>query len=412
MLTRRRLLTRSALLGAIAAAAPPLIWQAQTPSGSAEGAPAAAPAERTLVIVQLAGGNDTLNTFIPYKDPLYPSVQPALHVDLEKILPLDDAIGLNPALSPLKAFWDAGKLGIIQGVGYSNPTYSHFSSMAIWQTAAPKGEFSDGWIGRYFKRAGADSKVLFRGLNAGNSVAPMLETPGIMVPSIQNPDAYRLALDPQDAQARLDVWEDLQAATKSGRKYLPLIGDAAANAYRGTKVLSQSVSSYKPAVDYANDRLSNSLRLLAAMIVQQPGTKVAYAMDGGYDSHSNERRSHDGLLTNLARALSAFQRDLEAHGKADDVLIVTWSEFGRRVKENASLGTDHGNGGSMLVLGNHVRRGIYGETPDLSKLDSNGSLRTTTDFRSVYATLLQDWLGVESQPILGDRFKTIPFVAN
>jgi uncharacterized protein (DUF1501 family) len=209
----------------------------------------------------------------------------------------------------------------------------------------------------------------------------------------------------------LEAWQDLQTAARSGSKYLSLVGTAAADAYDSTQALTHAVSTYAPVVTYGKDPLSGSLRLLASIVADQPGTKIGYALTGGFDTHGNERKTHDTLLTTLSDALANFQADIAAHGRADKVLLATWTEFGRRVNENGSLGTDHGDGGTMLIMGAGVKTGIYGDIPDLGKLDRNGSVQWTTDFRSVYATLLEDWLGVDSSPILGGRFQPLPLIA-
>jgi uncharacterized protein (DUF1501 family) len=411
MLTRRQLLRQSVVLGAVGSVAPTFLWQARVAHDTGAGALASAPSDRTLIIIQMAGGNDGLNMVVPYADAAYLSARPTLHVDPASVLRLNDQVGLNPVMGSLKNVWDAKQLAIIEGVGYPNPNYSHFQSMAIWQTAAPKGEFSDGWLGRYFKHLSADAKVAFAGVDIGNALTPMLQSTGVTIPAFQNPDSYKLAFDPQDRQARLDAWVDLQTAARAGSKYLSLIGTVATAAYSSTQALTHAVNTYQPAVSYGKDPLSGSLQLLASIVVDQPGTKVGYATIGGYDTHTNERRTQDTLLTTLSDALGNFQEDIAAHGKAENVLLLTWTEFGRRVKENGNQGTDHGDGGTLLVMGARVKGGIYGDLPDLDKPDGNGSVQWTTDFRSVYASLLEGWLGVESSPILGGRFQPIPFVA-
>jgi uncharacterized protein (DUF1501 family) len=411
MLNRRQLLQRGAILGGAASIAPTLLWQAHVASGSEAGGFASAPSNRTLIVVQMAGGNDGLNMVVPYTDANYLSARPTLRVNPESVLPLNDHLGLNPVMASLKRVWDAGQLAVVEGVGYPSPNYSHFASMAIWQTAAPKGEFNDGWLGRAFKHMGAEANATFAGVEVGNGLTPMLQSAGVMVPTLQDPASYKLALDPRDAQARLEAWQDLQTAARSGKKYLSLVGTAAADAYDSTQALAHAVGTYAPVVTYGEDPLSGSLRLLASIVADQPGTKIGYALTGGFDTHGNERKTHDTLLATLSDALANFQADIAAHGKADNVLLVTWTEFGRRVNENGSLGTDHGDGGTMLIMGAGVKGGIYGDVPDLARLDGNGSVQWTTDFRSVYATLLEDWLGVDSSPILGNRFQTLPFVA-
>ena len=412
MITRRQLLKRCAVMGALGSVAPTFLWRARVARGSSQGAPVTTPSDRTLIILQMAGGNDGLNMIVPYSDSTYLSVRPTLHVDPATVLQLNDSVGLNPVMGSLKDVWDANQLAIVEGVGYPNPSYSHFDSMAIWQTAAPKGEFTDGWLGRYFKQTAADSNAIFTGIDVGSGLAPMLQVSGVTVPVVQNPSSYKLSLDPRDAQARLEAWQDMQVAAQARDRYLPLIGSAAASAYQSTQTLGQAVASYQPAVTYGKDPLSGSLRLLASVIVNEPGTKIGYATIGGFDTHTNERKTQDTLLGTLSDALANFQTDLAAHGKADNVLVATWTEFGRRVKENGSEGTDHGDGGSMLIMGSGVKSGVYGDIPDLSKLDSNSSVQWTTDFRSVYSTLLEDWLGVDSKPILGGAFTKVPFLAS
>ncbi len=410
MLTRRQFIQWGAFFGLAGATVPTYLWRAHTARGSSQGAPAAAPVDRSLVIVQMAGGNDALNMVAPYTNSTYMSVRPSIKLDPASVLQLNGELGLHPAMTGLKQVWDAGNLAVIEGVGYPNPTYSHFDSQTIWYTAAPKGEFSDGWLGRYFKQSGAGSNAEFGGIDVGAALAPPFSTKGLTIPVVQNPASYKLALDPRDAAARLEAWEDLQTAARARREYLPLIASSAVSARASTQALARAVSSYQPAVDYGKDPLSGSLRVLASVLTQEPGTKVGYALIGGFDTHTNETKTQEQLLGTLSDALSNFQADLTAHGKADDVLVVTWTEFGRRVKENGSGGTDHGDGGTMFVMGSRAKQGVYGDLPDLTKLDANGSLQWTTDFRSVYATLLEDWLGVDSSSILGGRFDRLPFI--
>jgi uncharacterized protein (DUF1501 family) len=411
MLTRRQLIQWGALFGVAGATVPTYLWRARTARGSSQGAPASASTDRTLVIIQMAGGNDGLNMVVPYTDSTYMSARPSLKLDPAAVLQLNSQLGLHPAMTSLKQVWDAGNLAVLEGVGYPNPTYSHFDSQTIWYTAAPKGEFHDGWLGRYFKQTGAESNAEFGGLDIGPSLAPPLSTQGLTIPVVQNPASYKLALDPRDSAARLEAWQDLQTAARARQQYLPLIASSALSARDSTQELAQAVSAYQPAADYGKDPLSGSLKVLASVITQEPGTKIGYAMIGGFDTHTNETKTQEQLLGTLSDALTAFQTDLAAHGKADDVLVMTWSEFGRRVKENGSAGTDHGDGGTMFVMGTGAKQGIYGELPDLTKQDSNGSVQWTTDFRSVYATLLEDWLGVDSTAILGGRFAHLPFIA-
>lgn len=415
LLNRRHLLQRGAAFGALAAGplqvGPVFLWQAQAGPPSDASSPASDSGDRTLVVVQLAGGNDDLNMIVPYTEDAYFSARTSLRLEPSSVIRLDGRLGLNPVMGDLKKIWDAGKLAIVEGAGQPNPQYSHFDSMTIWHTAAPNGEFNDGWLGRYFQQTQADKGASFAGVDIGGTMAPMLQANGVMLPTLQNTASYQLAIDPRDAPARLDAWKNLQESDRVRSKYLPLIGSASLKAYESTQALSHAANAYQPAVAYGRDPLSTNLRLLATLLLSQPGTKVAYTTIGGFDTHAAQRQTQDALLETLAGAFANFQADLAAHEKADDVLLVTWSEFGRRVQENGSGGTDHGDAGTMLVMGGAVKGGLYGEPPDLRRLDGNGSVRWTTDFRSVYASLLEDWLGVDSTPILGGRFATVPFLA-
>jgi uncharacterized protein (DUF1501 family) len=414
MLTRRDLISQSAMLG-LSGAAPALfastvLWQAQVAHGSSEGQSISSPSDRTLIVVQLAGGNDDLNMIVPYTDGAYLSSRSTLRIDPSTVIKIDDRLGFNPVMGNLKRVWDQGQLAFVEGIGYPDPQYSHFDAMNIWQTAAPKGEFNDGWLGRYFAQTGAATGAAFAGIDIGGTVAPMLQANGVMLPTLQNPATYKMQIDPRDASARLEAWKDLQEADQARRKYLPLIASASLGARDSTEALTEAFSSYQPAATYGRDSLAANLRILATIIANQPGTKVAYTTVGGFDTHSLQREAQDALLEIVSDAFTAFQQDLAAHGKSNSVLLVTWSEFGRRLAENGSRGTDHGDGGSVIVMGAALRGGFYGERPDLSKLDGNGSQRWTTDFRSLYATLLEDWLGVDSTSILGGRFDHIRFL--
>jgi uncharacterized protein (DUF1501 family) len=363
---------------------------------------------KTLIIVQLAGGNDGLNTVVPYADGAYHDARRRLGVPDDRVVPLNERIGLHQKLAPLKPLWDAGQFAIIEGVGYPNPNLSHFSSMHIWQTASPDGALHGGWVGKYLDDLERREHDPFHGFNVGQSLAPALTTGATAVPAVGNVADYQLRVgdDAVESQARRQALLKLYEAYPKAAPYAALLETTFDDALNTSAQLQQSVAGYRPAVEYPRTPLGSGLLLLAQVIDSQQGLRVGHVTLGGFDTHARQVQAHEQLLETLAGGLSAFMQDLEAHGKADGVLVMTWSEFGRRVPENGSDGTDHGTAAPMFLLGKRVRGGAYGEPPSLTDLD-NGNLRYTTDFRSVYATVMERWLGAPAKAVLGGEFKQL-----
>lgn len=385
-----------------------------------------------LVVLQLAGGNDGLNTVIPFADDAYHRVRPRLAIPVDKVLALDSYVGLNPKLTNLKSMHDAGELAIVQGVGYPNPNRSHFRSTEIWQTASDSNRNeSDGWIGRYFDNccSGADPTV---GLAIGD----------------QSPQAFSAKIPtgvtlsrPEQFRWKASAGADGKPLTEEEAFYRQLIGDDAppAGATEGNSIaalpgktnnesstedflrrtaLDAQLSSdkilaiarkYKSNVPYPPSPLGASLNLIARMIAGGLPTRVYYASQGGFDTHAGQINSHDRLMGVINDSLAAFVADLKQQGNFERVLLMTFSEFGRRVAENANNGTDHGTAAPMFLLGGKVKPGLFGKNPSLTDLD-NGDLKFNTDFRSVYASVLENWLRAPSQVVLGKKFSTLPIV--
>jgi len=368
--------------------------------------------DHVLVVLQMGGGNDGLNTVVPYADSAYHDARPTIGVALDKVLHLDGSVGLNPALAGLKSLYDAGRVAIVQGAGYDNPTYSHFEALQVWEYADPQRRATDGWLGKLMaaqQKAAADSLAACA---LGQASTPAeLRASGATVSVIDSIAAY----DVQGGAVR-------QAAAPALYKRTPgiygaLFDQALSTAESGIAALKDA-SSYKPATQYADtatvygskNSIASSLQLTAQMIVTQPGVKVCHVVLGGFDTHQDEAVRQTALLTDVDRALSAFMQDLDAHGVADRVVVMTWSEFGRRVRENGSRGTDHGSAAPVFVVGKPVKGGLYGAAPSLTDLD-NGNLKHTVDFRSVYQAMIQDWLGGDAQSVLGGSFPTLPLLA-
>jgi uncharacterized protein (DUF1501 family) len=364
---------------------------------------------RTLVVVNLQGGNDGLNTLVPYGDPSYYRVRPTINVPVAEVLRIDSAIGLNPNLAGLKSLYDQQRVAILQGVHYPNPNLSHFRSTEIWQTAAPEEIIDTGWAGRYLDSAGLPKSNLFKGLAIGPILPKVLVSESTDVPTVEG---FRVGgfRGSRDEQSHAD-----QILNGSGNKYpfqspyLQLVQEIEHDANASSTELPHLVAGYKPAIDYPKTPFAQGLNLAAAVIGSGVGTKVIYISLGSFDTHAAQRGTQDRLLQQFGDGLKAFYDDLAAHQLDGEVMTMTFSEFGRRVEENANRGTDHGTAAPMFIIGGGVRGGIYGDHPSLTDLDF-GNLKWHTDFRSVYATLLQSWLGVAPTPVLGGSFETLSFV--
>ena len=370
--------------------------------------------DRTLIVVQMAGGNDGLNTVVPFTDPLYLKMRPTLGIPETKVLPLDTRLGLHPNLQPLQKLWHDGHLAIVEGVGYPNPSLSHFQAMDIWQTLDLSGNGGEGWLGKLVSGLVDRDGHPFKALDIGVQTAQALQSITTQVPTVASVQSYRLYPDPVDADGgntRLQALMKLYNSYPGTAPYAALLDTTALSAQDGSRQLHQADATYRPAVTYPKGPFADGLKVLAEAIVQGLGLRVGYVTLGGFDTHANQAATHDVLMQTLANGVSAFYSDLAVHGKADNVVVMTWSEFGRRVEENGSLGTDHGTAAPMFILGNPVNEGIYGEPPSLSSLDENGNLKYTVDFRSVYATVLDRWMGASSKAVLGGSFGTQNFLS-
>ena len=338
---------------------------------------------RTLVVVNLQGGNDGLNTLVPYGDPSYYRVRPTINVPAGEVLRIDSELGLNPNLS-------------------------HFRSTEIWQTAAPERIIETGWAGRYLDTAGLPKSDLFKGLAIGPILPKMLVADATDVPTVEG---FRMGTfgGTRSEQAHAD-----QILNGSGTSYpfqspyLSLVQEVEHDANASANALPHLVAGYKPAIQYPTTPFAQGLNLAAAVIAAGVGTKVIYVSLGSFDTHTGQRGTQDRLLQQFGDGMKAFYDDLAAHGLDGDVMTMTFSEFGRRVEENANRGTDHGTAAPMFVIGGGARGGVYGDHPSLTDLDF-GNLKWHTDFRSVYATVLQRWLGVAPEPVLGASFDTLNF---
>ncbi|TMD99878.1 MAG: DUF1501 domain-containing protein [Chloroflexi bacterium] len=368
--------------------------------------------DRVLVVLQLGGGNDGLNTVVPYADPAYATARPSIGITGDKVLRINDQVGLNPALPQLKSLYDAGRVAIVQGVGYDQPTYSHFEGLYVWEHADPQRRQTDGWLGKLLAAQLDSQGHPLAGCALGQASTPSeLRATAAEVSVIQSAATYRI----QGGNGREVAASALYRKTPG--IYGALFDQALSTAKSGIAAL-QDASKYTPAVPYvprktvhgSRNDLASALQLTAQMIVTQPSVKVCHVVLGGFDTHQQEDTRQTALLAYVDAAVSAFMQDLEAHGQADRVVLMTWSEFGRRVAENGSRGTDHGSAAPVFVVGKPVAGGLYGEPPSLTSLIDSGNLKYTTDFRSVYQTMIRDWLGGDAASVLGGGFTELPLL--
>lgn len=384
---------------------------------------------KILVVVQLSGGNDGLNTVIPYTDDLYYKARPTIGIARADVVPISDKIGLNPGLSSLKPLYEKGHLAIIQGAGYPNPNRSHFRSMEIWQTADPQSEVpGEGWLGRYFDEDGHLKTNPLAGINFGGELPRTLYSDFGSVVSMQSPETFQLQpIAGAERSAEIKAFTDLYTNGTMASSHVDLIRKIGMDAYTSSEKIKKALttapgdggelgaptgSTLDAAYPVGAGRasaLGSNLKTVAQLIGADLGTQIFYVSAGGFDTHANQPRNHGNLLKDAADSIAAFTSDLERRGRAKDVLILVFSEFGRRVQENASQGTDHGAAGPMFVVGGAVKGGLYGQYPLLDDL-YQGDLKYKVDFRQVYATVLDRWLGTPSEKILKSNFEHLGFI--
>ncbi len=356
---------------------------------------------RILVVLQLSGGNDGLNTVVPYEQPEYYRARGSLAIAAKDVHRIGSGVGLHPGLSGLAQMYGEGKLAVIQGVGYPKPNRSHFKSMDIWHSADPTGrDHRFGWLGRALDSVESDDPA--RGINISSSVPLALNGRDYKPVSFQNPGAYRYA----GGSDVVSAFERIVKNDTEDNPVLERLRRTAAEAVQTSAEIRRKSQAYRTTVAYPRNRAAVALKTVAGLIAGGMSTSVYYTYLGGFDTHTNQARRHANLMTQLSGALVAFQKDLEKHGLADRVVVMAFSEFGRRVKANGSGGTDHGVAGPVFVLGQNVKGGVHGEHPSLVEL-TKGDLIHSIDFRRVYATLLDGWMGIGSQRVLHGDFEQL-----
>ncbi len=363
-----------------------------------------------LVVVQLTGGNDGLNTVIPFNDPEYVKLRPTIGIKKDDAMKLTDDFALHPAMSELAKLFEDQAVCVVQGVGYPNPNQSHFRSMDIWQTASTAENITEGWIGKALKQQPIPG---FHIPEPGKEAAPLaLNGAPARVPSIASLADFQLKMtsaSASDKQSQKKLIEGVASGTvpaTSQTNMLDFVRRTATNTYASSQRLQDVGKSYEAKATYPANGLGTRLKLAAQLIDAGIGARIFYVSIDGFDTHAGQggaTGSHARLLAEVSGAISAFYQDMAARGHKDRVCVMTFSEFGRRAKENGSHGTDHGSGAPMFLVGGRVNGGLLGKHPSLTKLE-DGNLVHNTDFRSVYAAVLDQWLGLDAKKILGAGF--------
>jgi uncharacterized protein (DUF1501 family) len=398
--------------------------------------------ERILVVVEMTGGNDGLNTVIPFGDDLYYKNRPTLAIEKNDVLRIDDHLGLNPALRPLSDLLEIGRLAVLQGIGYPNPNRSHFESMDVWQSADPRRTLRNGWLGRSlsllnvqqgripaFHVAQDQLPLAMKGSAAVPTLHPDkpfgLQLDGRSGPESEYDYNQQLLQDGQPESPRMKLIRELADAPSDAGSMLQFVQRTSLDTYTTIDRLREIMRSdfEKPEGEFAFDAksrrakyvragLTYELLLVSRMIQAELGARVYYLSIDGFDTHSDQKGDQDGLLTQLAGGISRFFSELADTGHDKRVLLVTFSEFGRRVRENDSKGTDHGSGSCMFAVGPGVKAGLVGKHPSLEPGElAAGDLKFHTDFRRVYATILDKWLGCDSLRVLGEQFEPLDLLA-
>jgi uncharacterized protein (DUF1501 family) len=366
-----------------------------------------------LVVLQLTGGNDYLNTVIPYANPLYRDYRPVVGIPEDKVLPLDDKVALHPAMGPMKPLYERGDMAIIHGVGYPNAPRSHFRSMDIWHTCEPNKLGTEGWLGRATREIDPHKENVLTTVSFGPALFRALALPGVPVACVDNLDTYGLlpGVSEQRQRRRILQWfAHMYSPALGSGPVMDYLGQTGLDTLQGADVLKNAPQMYSSTVKYPETPLAKKLKGIAQVHMANFGTRIFYCDHGSFDSHSNQHGMHDKLWKDVSEGVASFFADLQEHGVGDNVIMLMFSEFGRRTRDNGS-GTDHGSGGVAFVLGEPVKGGQYSEFPSMKSEDlEQGDVVPTHDFRGLYSTILEDWMGLDATPLVGGTFEKLAYL--
>ncbi len=367
-----------------------------------------------LVVVQLTGGNDFMNTLVPYNNPVYYDARPTVRIAQNEVLPISDDLGFNPNFGPVKEMFDAGDDEIDQGIRYPNSSRSHFRALDIWHTFEPVKVGTEGWLARAIRELDPKKENVLTGVNFGKGLPRAMVAAGVPVTSVGELDNYGLMTGIEEQLRReqaLEMFKEMYAPAVGTGPVMDYLAQTGADVLAGADILKRAPAMYSSDVEYADNPIAQSLKDVARVHLAGLGTRIFYASHGGYDHHANENKSHPKLLEELSGAIMDFFHDLRAHEASDEVAMLVFTEFGRRMRDNGS-GTDHGSGGGAFVIGDRVKGGLYSEYPSLDpdRWLNGEDLVHTIDFRGIYGTMLEQWLGVDPVPIVDGIFEQIhPF---
>ena len=367
-----------------------------------------------MVIVQLTGGNDFMNTVIPYTSSVYHDSRPTVAIQADQVLPLNDTLGWHPSMGQVKELYDEGKVAIVQGIGYEKSSRSHFRAMDIMHTCTPDSVGTEGWVARAVRELDPNKENVLTCVNFGRGLPRAMAAPGVPVASVGSLESYGLMTGIADRQERseaLDIFKEMYGQAIGTGPVMDYLSQTGLDVLKGADQLKLAPERYESNVEYADNPIAKSLRDAARVHLADLGTRVLYASHGGYDVHANENPTQPKLLGEVSGAIMDFFQDLRDHDAADEVAMLVFTEFGRRIKDNGS-GTDHGSGGGAFIVGERVSGGLYAEYPALEPVQwLNGEdMRHTIDFRGVYGTMLEQWMGLDPAPIVGGTFEQVePF---
>ncbi|MEC8912420.1 MAG: hypothetical protein BZY64_01460 [SAR202 cluster bacterium Ae2-Chloro-G1] len=370
--------------------------------------------DKTLVVVQMTGGNDFMNTIVPFTNGHYYDARKKIVMKQEDVLPINDTLAINENAAPFKRLYDEGRMAIIQGIGYPDSNRSHFRGMDIWHTCEPDRVGSEGWLGLAIQELDPKSENVLTGVNIGQGLPRAMSVAGVPVTSISDLEGYGVMNQIEKEQLRdkaLQAFKDIYGQAIGTGVVSEYIGKTGLDVLKGADLLGDVASNYQSTVEYADNSIAKSLKDVARIHLNGLGTRIFYTNHGGYDTHANEMPTHPKLMSDLSGAISDFLDDLDQHDESDNVAILVFTEFGRRMRDNGS-GTDHGSGGGAFLFGKNVKGGLYSEYPSLAPSDweHGEDLKHTIDFRGIYGTVLEQWLDLDAKPIVKGEFEQIkPF---
>ena len=370
--------------------------------------------DKVLVVVQLTGGNDFLNTIVPYNSGHYYDARKKIVLNQDEVLPIDTQLAINANAAPFKRLYDEGNMAIVQGIGYPDSNRSHFRGMDIWHTCEPDRVGLEGWLGLAVRELDPNAENVLTGVNIGRGLPRAMAVPGVPVTSIGDLEGYGVMTDIEQALLQdkaIETFKSIYGQAIGTGPVAEYIGKTGIDVLNGADMLANVAAQYDSPIEYADNPIAKSLRDVARVHLAGLGTRIFYTAHAGYDHHANEMTAHPKLMDELSVGIADFLDDLNHHEAGDNVAVLVFTEFGRRMRDNGS-GTDHGSGGGAFLFGKNVDGGLYSEYPpmDPAKWEHGEDLQHTIDFRGVYGTVLEQWIDVEAAPIVKGNFEQIhPF---